>query len=257
VLLFDTEQAPYDAAMLMIRALERAGVPVDSLPKNFRPYSVVDLPTAKRRAYLDAEVERASKECGGVHCVLLDGVADYIMDPNNPEEAFGFVEELVQLAVKYQCVIIVVLHENPASQANASGKTRGHLGSQLERKAESNLRITKDGDVSTLFSEKCRRANIPKDRGVCFSWSDEHQMHMTCATTPGEDAKERKRGKHVDECEAVFQTVLGPISWADLSDRIEKVVKVKGGTISRRITDWQELGLIQKNKAGLYLRKRS
>jgi hypothetical protein len=257
VLLFDTEQSPHDAAMMVLRGMQRAGVPADSLPKNFRPYSVLDIPTARRRAFFAAELERSAKECGGVHCVLLDGVADLIVDPNNPEEAFGFVDELVRLAVRFECPIITVLHENPASQANATGKTRGHLGSQLERKAESNLRIMKDGENSVLFSERCRRAHISKEQGICFTWSNEKQMHVTCATSPGEQAMDRKRGKHADECEAVFQTVLGPISWADLSDRIEKVAKVKGGTISRRITDWQELGLIEKNRAGLYLRKRS
>ena len=37
-----------------------------------------------------------------------------------------------QLAIEYDCVFMTVLHENPNSDF---GKTRGHLGSQLSRKA--------------------------------------------------------------------------------------------------------------------------
>jgi hypothetical protein len=88
---------------------------------------------------------------------------------NDPDEAFAFIEEWQQLADKYQMVIVCVRHENPGSE---TGKTRGHLGSQLERKAESNLRLLKEDIVTVIYREKSRGAHIPKDKGPRFHWSD-------------------------------------------------------------------------------------
>ncbi|MBN8420550.1 MAG: hypothetical protein J0L73_16650 [Verrucomicrobia bacterium] len=45
--------------------------------------------------------------------------------------AYALVEHLAQLAINYVWPIIVVLHENPSGFE--TGKTRGHLGSQLAR----------------------------------------------------------------------------------------------------------------------------
>ena len=77
------------------------------------------------------------------HSVFIDGVADLCKSPNDDIEAFALVEHLAHLAIAYACPLILVLHENPSGLE--TGKTRGHLGSQLERKAESNLRIARDG----------------------------------------------------------------------------------------------------------------
>ena len=111
--------------------------------------------------------------------MFLDGIADFIADPNDTAEAFDWVDELHQLAIKYDTVIVCVLHENPGSEI---GKTRGHLGSQLERKAETNLRLEKDADGVTVVFERSRQAHIPKENGPRFMWSDEAKRHVSCET---------------------------------------------------------------------------
>uniref|UniRef100_UPI0037CB4B90 hypothetical protein n=1 Tax=Prosthecobacter sp. TaxID=1965333 RepID=UPI0037CB4B90 len=68
VVLFDTEQSPYDAWSLVNRAALRAHV--SSMPDHFRGYSLADVSTEKRRAYLAAEMQRAHEECGGIHSVF-------------------------------------------------------------------------------------------------------------------------------------------------------------------------------------------
>lgn len=172
---FDTEQSPWDHHQCMLRALHRAGR--RDAPKWLRSYGVAGLPLAQRVAMLRAELERATTECGGVLAVILDGIADFIIDPNDPAEAFPWVDELHQLAIKYHTVIVCVLHENPGTEI---GKTRGHLGSHLERKAETNLRLEKDGEgVTVMFTERARHTHIAKDKGARFEWSDEAKMHVS------------------------------------------------------------------------------
>lgn len=249
VIHFDTEQSPYDAHQLVARAARKAGA--TTMPKNFRHYRLIDISTKQRRAFLSAEMDRASKECGGVHCVIVDGIADLCIDPNESAEAFGLVEEIARLAVQHECVIIVVLHENPGGQNFGSGKTRGHLGSQLERKAESNLRIVKEGEFSILYGERCRSAHIPKSSGQLFHWSEQEQMHVSVANV--DDIKyERKCNAHRDACLEVFNGLREPLPWGDLKQRIMEKVHVKDRSAERRINEWQELGFITKDSTNRY-----
>ena len=113
----------------------------EEAPAWLRSYRIADVPLAERFPLLEYELERAKKAHVGIHSVLLDGSADYVKDLNNGEESFGAVERLHRLAVRHATAIICAIHINPGSE---NGKTRGHFGSQLARKAESNLRLLKE-----------------------------------------------------------------------------------------------------------------
>jgi hypothetical protein len=109
-----------------------------------------------------------------------------------------------------------VLHENPSGFE--TGKTRGHLGSQLERKAESNLRIAKDGKTgaSMVFSERCRHAAISRENGLRFEWSTPAAMHITVEAETKESKAEVARQTEQPECQAVFAGHLGEMVYSDL-----------------------------------------
>ncbi len=251
VVLFDTEQSPYDAWSLVNRAALRAHV--SSMPDHFRGYSLADVSTEKRRAYLAAEMQRAHEECGGIHSVFIDGVADLCKSPNDDIEAFALVEHLAQLAITYACPIIVVLHENPSGFE--TGKTRGHLGSQLERKAESNLRISKDSrGVPLVFSERCRHACIPRENGLRFEWSVPAAMHITVEEETKESKAETARQNEQPECQAVFAGHVGAVSYGELKQLIMTRAHVAERSAKRRIKQWQGIGLIKQVAAGSYLR---
>jgi len=142
---FDTEQSPQHHYKAIARALRR--IEREAEPDWLYSYRLTDIPLPDRREALRHELRTRHAQYGGVHSVFLDGIADFIADPNDTAEAFAWVDELHQLAIKYDTVIVCVLHENPGSDI---GKTRGHLGSQLERKAETNLRLVKDGEGVTV-----------------------------------------------------------------------------------------------------------
>lgn len=252
VVLFDTEQSPYDAWSLVHRAAVRARV--SSMPENFRGYSLADVSTEKRRAYLAAEMERAHVECGGIHSVFIDGVADLCKSPNDDIEAFALVEHLAQLAIAYTCPVIVVLHENPSGFE--TGKTRGHLGSQLERKAESNLRIAKEAKsgASVIFSERCRHACISRDDALRFAWSTPAGMHMTVEPETKESKAEAARKDETPECQAVFAGQVGDVAYGDLVQLIITRTHLSAPTAKRRIKQWLSIGLIKQGPTGGYHR---
>ena len=172
---FDTEQSKFHHHMVIARALYRAGRTVP--PPWLHSYYIKGVGVAALMGLLRDELERRARECGGIFAVILDGIGDFCLDVNDPEMSFALVAELERLAVKYQCVFVLVLHENPGSDI---GKTRGHLGSHLERKAETNLRLEKDADgVTVIYTERSRACHIPKDKGVRFEWDEEARMHLT------------------------------------------------------------------------------
>lgn len=173
VIHLDTEQSRYDAYYLLARALKRAGV--KACPPWLMSYALADTSWNQARLFLTEAVAVAKEQFGGIHSIFIDGGADMIADVNNPEESNAFVAELHALAICEDCPIINVLHLNPGSDA----KSRGHFGSQLERKAETNLRVERVGDIAVIFSDKQRRKNIPKECGPRFRWCDKAMMHIS------------------------------------------------------------------------------
>ena len=172
---FDTEQSQFDFDKVIRVALRRAGL--DAPPEWLRSYSTVALDIDERRELFFAELERANKKHGKISGASVDGLADFCHDPNDALECFALVARFNRAAAQFDCPIIVSLHENPGSD---NGKTRGHLGSELTRKAESNLRLAKDdAGIVTLFSELSRSLHIPKATAPCFAWDDAAGMHVS------------------------------------------------------------------------------
>ena len=97
--------------------------------------------------------------------VVIDGIADLQRNTNDLEESDALVTELMALSTIAQTHILCVLHTNPGSD-----KARGHLGSSLQRKAETVLFVHRVGDVSVVEPQFCR--NEPFER-FAFTISEE------------------------------------------------------------------------------------
>lgn len=234
---FDTEQSPYDHDQLVRRALRRAGS--DTSPQWLWSYALAgfsadELKTALRLVLTDAT------EAGGVFAVIIDGTADLVTDVNDPGECNPFVAELHELAIRYACPIINVVHENPGQD---SGKMRGHLGSQLERKAESNLRLRKEEGVTVVFSERMRGAPILEADGPRFQWSDDEGMHVSC---------ECARSTRADELREIAEEVIGTASLR-YTELVSGIVTARGGskkTAERRFSEMKKAGVIIQQPIG-------
>jgi hypothetical protein len=246
VIHFDTEQSRFDADAIVRRACRRARV--ERPPSWFHSYSVADLTVKQRRQGLGHAMASAEKNHGGILAVLIDGIGDLCADPNNSEEAFELVQELHSLAIKHDCTIQTVLHENPGSE---TGKTRGHLGSQLERKAETNLRLAKDGNgVTTIWAERARHCYLPKSKGPCFVWSHAAGMHVSCGTANDMKAA-ADREKMMGEAEEVFSE-RESFRHCDLMAAIAEALTLKERAAKARIQKWAAEGIIAKDTAGNY-----
>lgn len=244
---FDTEQSRYDHDALVRRSLRRAGI--TEPPPWFESYSLADCTIEQRLSAIRFAMKDANRRHGGIFAAIIDGVADVCRDPNDPEESFALVDELHRTAADYKCGIITVLHENPGSE---NGKTRGHLGSQLERKAETPLRLAKDAasGITTIWCDRARSCHIPKDQGLCFEWSDAMGMHVSCGTA-GEIKASEKSAKFRREAESAFEGDC-TITYTDLVQRIHEVTGLCERSAKGRVKTYMAEGIVGKSQAGNY-----
>lgn len=134
VLLIDTEQSAFHLSRQCDRVFRLGGLEKakrqDFTVLGLRPYE----PTERFR--LITEAVDAKKP----DLIIIDGAADLLEDTNNLENSEKLVSNLLTMASKYNCGLITIVHSNPFSD-----KVRGHLGSCLERKAESIILLDRPG----------------------------------------------------------------------------------------------------------------
>ena len=75
---------------------------------------------------------------GGIGLVIIDGIRDLMYDINSPSESSELINLLMRWSSEYNLHIHTVLHLNKGDD-----NTRGHIGTELNNKAETVLQITK------------------------------------------------------------------------------------------------------------------
>ena len=243
LLSFDSEQSPDDHWQANSRALRRAGL--QAPPPWLFSYCLTGLGSKRAWECVREAIRIAADQHGGVHSVLIDGVADLVADVNDPAESNEFVAELHEIAIQHDCSIVGVIHFNPNSE-----KTRGHLGSQLERKAETNLRLDKADLVTTIWSDKQRRAPIPKGSGPSFAWSDTAGMHVSV-----ESPKSSKDTAKREALLALAEDIFGDHSamrYSDLVSTVQKLRTVKERAAEKKVGEMIALTVLRKSVAGMY-----
>lgn len=175
VIHIETEQSAYDWQNMIATACRRARI--ESPPPWFHSYHLTGCSAQECRSVIAPALKLHQRQHGHIHSLFIDGVGDLVIDPNDPKECFPLITELHKAAISYACPVILVLHMNAGSE---NEKGRGHLGSQLERKSESNITMAKNGEVSSYWATKQRGKMIAKDGAPAFKWSEEAQMHVSC-----------------------------------------------------------------------------
>lgn len=281
ILHFDTEQSSYDHHQHVWKALERTGAVLTSESQMpLLSYSLVEFNSHERKEAIRLTIERLKQSGKKIPCIFLDGVADIVSDPNNFEESAALVDWFHRLAGENQCTVITVLHENPVASDSGSGKTRGHLGSQIERKSETNLRVAKNRvknkegvwvnlETSTIWADRARHCHIPKHQGISICYNQVTRRHEIVA---GEDQQKPKMpgvsvgvtvpvpmvGTHAPkptvpskEVEAFLKKTFPKNKLLKRKDLKKKVMDGFGcsdGTANNRLNEWLSNGWIHKGR---------
>jgi RecA-family ATPase len=91
--------------------------------------------------------------------LIIDGVADLCSDVNSIEQSNLLVSTLMRISTQYKVHIITVIHQNYGSQKLGTG----HLGSALEKKAETVVSLEANTMNKGWVTVKCGRS-----RGYSF-----------------------------------------------------------------------------------------
>ena len=144
VLYVDTEQSPYHCLKVMKRILRMADLPDDRDNENLE-FLALRKYTPEQRIRI---VEQAIYNTPDIGLVIIDGIRDMVYDINSPGESTRIISKLMQWTDDRQIHIHTILHQNKGDE-----NARGHIGTELNNKAETVLQITKsqqDGNISEV-----------------------------------------------------------------------------------------------------------
>ena len=167
----DTEQSKHKHFANIQSILRRADL-ADS-PPNFCSYNIRELEMANYGDVTSGICQEANCVFGGIHCIIIDGIADYIRDVNDTEQSNAIIRYFEKLSIKYSCPVITIVHTNPGSD-----KERGHLGSSLQRKCESLIIVKVDGDCSYLDPKFLRNAALGRISRTEFAFEEDKGYHV-------------------------------------------------------------------------------
>jgi len=191
VIYFDTELSPHDHWTALDRVVRRAGC--TTMPEWLQNHCVTGWQATEIRAGLRTAIESTLRKGKEIYAIILDGVADLCADVNDAEESNSLVSELHSLAIQASTPVICVMHRNEGDKADSAA--RGHLGKQLARKAETNLRLEQKEDISFVFADRNRGAPIKQDEGPAFKWDANCFMHKSISA----DEKAQFHRDHADD----------------------------------------------------------
>ncbi|UOH78912.1 toprim domain-containing protein [Ornithobacterium rhinotracheale] len=177
VLFFDTEQSAdqlYDNISILLKRAQ-----LGAMPSNFKAYCLTQIPRKERMKIIRQCMDTLYYEYSGIHLVVIDGIADLISSANNESESIEMIEELYALAGHYQTCMVCVLHLTPGGL-----KLRGHLGSELQRKASAVLSVEQDRSsaCSVVLPKKIRKGDPNQLPKILFRWDAKSGMHRYCGT---------------------------------------------------------------------------
>jgi archaellum biogenesis ATPase FlaH len=241
VLLYDTEQSEFQLYKNLTYIIRRSSQ--EKPPTWFKAFCLVGISRSERMNLILESMDRFFYEHGGIHMVVIDGIADLLGAVNDEENSVKLVEELFRMAAIYNTVIICVLHLAPSGM-----KLRGHLGSEVQRKAAGILLIEKDdnNNCSVVKALKVRDGSPLDVPMMQFGWNKTEGRHVYLGEKSKEDSEARKTNELKDLAIELFRNKTF-ISNQNLYKAIMENMDVKERTARSYIKFMRDRGIIEKN----------
>lgn len=220
-----TEKEPDNLIIFNIRAISRKD-------KKNEVYAIID-------AYKD-----------DLHLIIIDGIADLVKDPNGADESFDLIDDLMRRALSYNIPIIAYIHLNPNSD-----KTRGHMGSEAERKCGGMVTIKKDKDNVHSIESKYMRYDASIDPVLFVYDIDKGDFR----SLTGNEAKEAKEKKELEKLNELYDQAHGIFAGGTISLNYTQIVTalttndiMSIRTAKNRIKQMVDSGFIRKDEKAMY-----
>ena len=246
VLHYDTEQSEAQLHKNLGKTLQRASL--KNVPEFYHSLYLASLSRKDRLKLIRESMDLFYHKHGGIHLVVIDGIADLIRSANDETESIAIVDELYRLAGIYNTCIICVLHFVPNGI-----KLRGHIGSELQRKAAGILSIEKDDnpEYSVVKALKVRDGSPLDVPMMLFGWDKAEDMHVY----RGEKSKEDKEKRKTDELIAVVKEAFRnsfKLTYQELCEVLMREMEIKDRTAKKYIAYMKEQRILAQDTNGNY-----
>lgn len=152
ILYVDTEQSRIHCQYVLKRIIKMAEISDEEADERIAFVMLREFSPCERRDIIDLLLEH-NQDIG---FVVIDGIRDLLNDINSPVDSTKVITDLMRWTQSYNIHIHTVLHTNK-NDDNA----RGHIGTELNNKAETVLRVSKN-PTNPAISEV--RAMISRDK---------------------------------------------------------------------------------------------
>ncbi len=240
VVYFDTEQADYNTLRIGHRINHLMGWELESSNARLRVYNMREWAWEDKLPFIAQEIGDYRPTM-----VVIDGIADLLVNFNDIEESARTILDLMQIASKFRCSIGCVLHENKAKEDN---NMKGHLGTLLLQKASDIFEITKKGDIFTLKQTESRNKPV---NDISWRMDDLGYIHRQ-DKDPQQVAKEVSEAKAATWRQIFARLNVNEARYKDLVQAYMDVEGLKATQAKTAIKKALEEGYIGKTEEGLY-----
>ena len=246
VLHYDTEQSEAQLHKNLGKTLQRASL--KTVPEFYHSLYLASLSRKDRLKLIRESMDLFHHKHGGIHLVVIDGIADLIRSANDETESIAIVDELYRLAGIYNTCIICVLHFVPNGI-----KLRGHIGSELQRKAAGILSIEKDDnpEYSVVKALKVRDGSPLDVPMMLFGWDKSEDMHVYRGEKSKEDKEKRKTDELIAVIKEAFRNTI-KLTYQELCEVLMREMEIKERTAKKYIAYMKEQHILAQDASGNY-----
>lgn len=250
---FDTEQSKFHCHNVLERIFKLAGLSLGKDSDRITFIGLREYTPSLRLSLIDYALRKSS----GYGLVIIDGLRDLMYDINNAKEATDVMTMLMAWTSAYNLHIHCVLHQN-----KNDSNTRGHIGTELENKAETVLVISKDKQNTGISEVRPMHMRDKEFSSFAFHIDEnalpvlEEDYHVTIVKQKEVPLTSLPESIHKEILDDLFAN-RNPIRYIDMVNCLNEFYSLRGYKkginatkgLLKRLTD---KGIITRNAEGYH-----
>lgn len=200
-LYIDTERSQSESWESWERTYKRAGVAAPKTDQRIIFGNLRAISSADRRKHVES-IMKLNPDLG---LIVFDGAGDFLMDTNSIPETSQFIDWINTFNPAISSVF--TLHTNPKDD-----KPRGHIGSELCRRANAVLLLRKLDDGIREITSDFEFGKVRHDGDIThyYKYSDDDKLFVSTEHTPQPAIDVEKQAKYKEIAESIFngKTIL-------------------------------------------------
>jgi hypothetical protein len=252
----DSERNQKEQFPLSIQLMRKhAGYASGLHPEHFYYTSLVNIPRQDRLEAVREFLEHTRGSCSRHLVVVIDQLADCVIDFNDVGQTMELVDLLNYMANECDATFICIIHENPGN--TGFSKARGHLGTEAVNKSSTVLQVgfVKKGKVADVIHIKCLKRRLGAPNLSFYARYDEESVGLV--SEEGLPINELISSRQLSAC---FDDLIGclprflqhPMEATKLKKLLAKEFKTSEKTIQTRLSNLESSKTPIDAELGLY-----